>query len=133
MLTVPVEIKKSAIHGFGVFACEAIRQDSVVWMFHPGLDQRITKFALKFAEPRIREFVLKRGYINPKSPEQYVLCIDESQWLNFPQTDQRANLCLGGLQDGEYLLLAAIDIPAGSELTVPPESDLDYERKMSQR
>jgi hypothetical protein len=99
-------------------------------MFHPGLDQRMTKFALKFAEPRVREFVLKRGYINPKSPEEYVICIDESQFINFAQPDKPANLCLGGLQDGEHLLLAAVDIAAGEELTVPPESDLDYERKM---
>jgi hypothetical protein len=37
---------------------------------------------------------------------------------------------LGGLQDKEYLLLAAVDILAGEELTVPPESDAVYLRKM---
>jgi hypothetical protein len=130
MLTVPVEIKKSPIHGYGVFASEPIRQDAVVWMFHPGLDQRMTKFALKFAEPRVKEFVLKRGYINPKSPEEYVICIDEAQFMNFPPADKSANLKLGGLQDKEQMLLAAVEILAGEELTVPPQSDADYARKM---
>jgi hypothetical protein len=113
-----------------VFALEPIRKDAVVWMFHPGLDQRMTKFTLKFAEPRIREFVLKRGYINPKSMEEYVICIDEAQFMNFPPLGKSANLKLGGLQDKEHLLLAAVDILAGEELTLPPESDADYARKM---
>jgi hypothetical protein len=113
-----------------VFALEPIRKDAVVWMFHPGLDQRMTKFTLKFAEPRIREFVLKRGYINPKSMEEYVICIDEAQFMNFPPLGKSANLKLGGLQDKEHLLLAAVDILAGEELTIPPESDADYLRKM---
>jgi hypothetical protein len=59
-----------------------------------------------------------------------VICVDEAQFLNFPRVGESANLCLGGLQDGEHLLLAAVDIPAGTELTVPPESDTDYARKM---
>jgi hypothetical protein len=130
MLTVPVEIKKSAIHGFGVFALQDIRRDSVVWMYHPGLDRRVTKFQVKFCEGRLKEFILRRGYINPKSPEEYVLCMDEAQFINFAPADQPANLKLGGLQDNEHILLAAVDILIGDELTVPPESDADYLRKM---
>jgi len=34
------------------------------------------------------------------------------------------------LQDKEQMLLAAVDIVAGEELTVPPQSDADYARKM---
>jgi hypothetical protein len=130
MLTVPVEIKKSPIHGYGVFALEPIRQDKVVWMFQPGLDLRITLFAVKFAERKVRDYIWQRGYINLESPQQIVLCIDEAQFINFPPADQQANLRLGGIQDGEHMLLAAVDIMAGEELTVPPESDADYERKL---
>jgi hypothetical protein len=130
MLTIPVEIRKSEIHGYGVFALTDIRRDAVVWMFHPGLDRRISELAIKFCEPRAQLFIRQRGYINPKIPEEIVLCMDEAQFLNFPRSDQPANLCLGGVQDGEHMLLAAIDIPAGDELTVPPESDADYQKKM---
>jgi SET domain-containing protein len=130
MLTVPVEIKKSPIHGYGVFALHGIRRGSVVWMYHPGLDRRVTKFQLKFCEGRIKEFILQRGYINPKSPEEYVICVDEAQFINFPPPDKPANLQLGGVLDNEHILLAAVDILAGEELTVPPESDADYATKM---
>lgn len=131
MLTVPVEIQKSAIHGFGVFAITPIKKGTVVWMFEPGLDQRISKLVVEYLDPSKRDYVIQRGYINPKEPEVFVLCIDEAQFMNFPAAGQTANIKLGGLQDGEYMLIAAIDIPAGTELTVPPESDLDYERKLS--
>ena len=130
MLTIPVEIRKSQIHGCGVFALTDIRKGAVVWAFHPGLDRRISELVVKYSEPRARDFILQRGYINPRMPEDIVLCVDESQFLNFPKAGESANLCLGGLQDGEHLLLAAVDIAAGAELTVPPQSDLDYERKM---
>lgn len=130
MLTVPVEIKKSPIHGCGVFAVSPIGKGTVVWMFDPGLDLRITQFAIKYAEPRIQAFVRSRGYVNPNSLQEIVLCSDEAQFLNFPPVNQPANLCLGGIQDREHMLLAAFDIMAGEELTVPPESDADYQRKM---
>ena len=101
-----------------------------MWMFSPGLDRRISVEAHKFLEPRARDFILQRGYINPGAPDEIVLCIDESQFLNFPPPSQPANLQLGGIQDGEHILLAAHDISAGEELTVPIESDADYQRKM---
>ena len=63
-MTVPVEIKKSPIHGYGVFALHAIRKGTVVWMFQPGLDLRITLFAVKFAQSKVRDYIWQRGYIN---------------------------------------------------------------------
>lgn len=130
MLTIPVEIRKSEIHGYGVFAVNDIRRGAVVWQFHPGLDRRISSLTVKYCEPQAQQFIRQRGYVNPTTPEEIVLCIDESQFLNFPKPDQPANLELGGVQDGEHMLLAAVDIPAGDELTVPPESDADFQRKM---
>jgi SET domain-containing protein len=133
MLIVPVEIKKSAIHGFGVFAKTDIKKGTVVWMFEPGLDQRIPKLVVENSSQRKRDYIMERGYVNPKNPEMVVLCIDAAQFLNFPADGTEANIWLGGLQDGEQILIAAEDISAGTELTVPTESDADFERKMSQR
>jgi len=130
MLTIPVEIRKSPIHGYGVFAVTDIHRGDVVWMFHPGLDRRVSAEEVKYCEPRAKEFLLQRGYINPRYPNAIVLCADESQFLNFSPPHLPANLQLGGLQDGEHMLLAACDIASGDELTVPPESDADYKRKM---
>ena len=130
MLTVPVEIKKSEIHGYGVFAVSDIHEGTVVWMYDR-LDQRYSAFALEHAEKRIQNYVMQRGYINRRA--EFVLCIDEAQFLNFPRPGETANLRLGGLQDDEYLLIANVDIPVGTELTVPLESDADAARKLSLR
>jgi hypothetical protein len=127
MLTVPVEIKRSEIHGYGVFAACDIHEGAVVWMFDP-IDRRWPAWTVENWEPRLKDYAKQRGYVNHKG--ELVLCIDEAQFLNFPRNGEKANLRLGGLQDGEYLLLADVDIPAGTELTVPPESDADCARKM---
>lgn len=127
MLTVPVEIRKSEIHGCGVFAAKDIRKGDVVWMFDH-LDQRWPGYTVEYWEPRLRAYAEQRGYVNKRG--EVVICVDEAQFLNFPRIGETANLCLGGTQDGEDILLAAVDIPAGTELTVPPESDADYARKM---
>lgn len=128
MLVVPVEIKKSEIHGTGVFALNAIKEGTVVWLFDH-LDQRWDGWAVEHMDPRLMNFVKQRGYVNQR--KEVVLCADEAQFMNFPLRGEKANLCLGGVLEGEYTLLADVDIPAGTELTVPPESDADYERKIA--
>ena len=128
MLVVPVEIRKSEIHGQGVFALRDIKAGSVIWIFDH-LDQRWDRWVVENFEDRLMNFVQERGYVNHKN--QVVLPSDEAQFLNFPPRDQAANLRLGGLMDGEYCLIAELDIQAGTELTVPPNSDADYERKMA--
>lgn len=132
MLTVPVEIRKSEIHGFGVFACTDIRNGTVIWQFTPGLDRVTSLFAIRNAEARVRDYVMERGFINPQEPDDVVICSDEAQFMNFPRSGVLANTELGGVIDGQNLLVAAEDIMAGTEITVPPESDLDYARKMQQ-
>ena len=132
MLTVPVEIRKSEIHGQGVFAKRDIRQGAIVWQFSPGLDRVVSLYAVESAEPRSRKYIMERGFIDPDKPEEVVICIDESQFMNFPRVGIAANTALGAVLDGQHLLLAAEDILAGTEITVPPESDLDYDRKVKQ-
>lgn len=132
-MTVPVEVKRSPVHGMGIFAVGPIRRGTVVWQFSPGLDRVITDYVLEYNEPRVAEFIRERGYINPNKKGNWILPSDEAQFWNFPPKGEQANIELGGLQDGEYLLLAARDIALGEELFVPPESDADYERKMQIR
>lgn len=131
MMMIHVTVGKSAIHGLGVFAISPIRAGTVIWQYEPGLDRPISEYAIKYGEKRIADFVRTRGYINPDKPNVWILPCDEAQHLNFPKKGEPANLCLGGMLDGEYLLLAARDIEANEELTVPLESDLDSERKLA--
>jgi hypothetical protein len=131
-MMIPVEIKKSEIHGLGIFALEPIRKGQVLWQFTPGLDRTTSDYAVRYSEPRVRNFVMERGYLN-SAKRQWVVCVDESQWWNFPRNGDQANCVLGGEQDGENLIIADHDIAVGEELTICPESDGDYDRKMTQR
>jgi len=130
MMMIPVEIKSSPIHGHGIFATRRVPRETVLWQFTPGLDHLISDYALEYSEPRIRDFVRARGYINPENRTSWVIPGDEAQFWNFPPNGAQANCKMGGLQDGEHLVLAARDIEAGEELFIPPESDFDYDRKM---
>lgn len=131
-MTVSVEVGRSPIHGFGVFAVYPLGKGSVVWMFSPGLDRKIPMTQVQYGNPLEIRFIKERGYINPNRPGDWVLCVDEAQFLNFAPENEKPNLRLGDEQDGENLLIAARDIAEGEELTVGPESDADYVRKTYQ-
>lgn len=133
MMMVPVTIGKSDIHGLGVFAIDPIRKGSVVWQYEPGIDRPISEYSIKYGEQRIADFVRTRGYVNSRNPKVWILPGDEAQFWNFPPRGKLANTELGGTLDGEHIILAARDIAANEELTIPPESDLDWERKMEGR
>jgi len=132
MMTVPVEVKRSAIHGLGIFALSEIRKGQVVWQFTPGMDRALSDYAVRYTEDLVRNFIMERGYLNPKKP-QWIVCIDEAQFWNFPPDGVPANCVLGGEQDGENLIIAERDIAAGEELTICHQSDGDYDRKMKSR
>jgi SET domain-containing protein len=131
MMTIPVEISLSTIAGQGVFALRPIKAGWVIWQFNPSLDQKTASALLKYAEEPVREFVMNRGYLNER--DEWVVCVDEAQFMNFPNPGESANTKLGGKQDGEFMLVTARDIEPGEEITVPPESDKDYTRKMEAR
>lgn len=133
MMMVPVTVGKSAIHGMGIFAVSPIRAGTVIWEYTPGLDRQVSHYAVNFGDPRIISYIKQRGYVNPDRLQVWVICVDEAQFWNFPKRGEPANTKLGGLLDGEYLILAARDIEANEEITIPPESDADYSRKMEGR
>jgi SET domain-containing protein len=131
MMMIPVEVRKSEIHGSGIFALQSIHRDQVLWQFAPGLDNNMSRYAVEYAEPRARDFIKERGYYNAKHAH-WVVCCDEAQFWNFPNRGEDPNCILGGEQDGEHMILAARDIVPGEELTITPESDGDYQRKMDE-
>jgi uncharacterized protein len=131
MMMIPVEVRKSEIHGSGIFALQSIHKGQVLWQFTPGLDNNVSRYATEYAEPRTRDFIKERGYLNAKHAH-WVVCVDEAMFWNFPKRGEDPNCILGGEQDGEHMILAARDIAPGEELTITPESDGDYQRKMDE-
>lgn len=130
MMKVPVEIKRSKIHGYGVFALGEIKKGEVVWSYGRLFDHVIPQHVLVRAPKAEQQKLLVRGYRNPHGTEETVMCGDEAQFMNFPPVGGEPNVIVSGVIDGFDILVAAHDIPIGEELLVEPVSDLDYTIKI---
>lgn len=133
MMKVACKIADSKIHGQGVFAVEEIKKGTIIWQFSKIFD-RIVMLHVRVRAPKDEQLkFMERCFMNPEYPDDLILCGDEAQFLNFPTPEELANITLGGVVDGQDVLIAARDIAPGEELTVPPESDADYARKLAER
>lgn len=130
MMKVPVEIARSKTHGYGVFALTEIKKGEVVWSFSRIFDHVIPQYVAVRADKKEQHKLLVRGFRNPHSTEEIVMCGDEAQFMNFPPMSHDPNVIVSGNIDGFDILIAAVDIAPGDELLVEPASDLDYTVKM---
>lgn len=130
MLQVRTILGISGIHGIGLFAVHNIPRGELVWKFDEGFDIKISRPAALPALPQFsRDFINHHGYINPEDEAVIVLCADNARFLNFSNTP---NLAMARVIDfGEKRLIAAREILQGEEITVGPETDADYSRKMN--
>ncbi len=127
MLHIQTYLKSSTIHGIGLFAAEDIKEGQLVWRMSP-IDVKISNYILGELPILHQESIAKYGFINPDNPNVTILCSDDAKFLNFGGPP---NLKLGEPFEGEYDLLAAHDIKRGEEITVGPETDADYARKLA--
>lgn len=122
MITVDVAVRRSPIHGLGLFALNDIPKGTELWAFSPP-DSRIP---ISEADSNDLHF----GYINPENPDFVVKCGDLSKFWNFGI--HYANC---GPSDkirlGECVIIALVDISTGDELLISTESDFDSKRKLS--
>lgn len=82
MLLVPTFVKESGIHGLGVFAAEDIPKGTVIWRFQEGFDTVIPAIALADFPECTRAFIKKYGYRDRAHPDGYVMCNDDSRFMN---------------------------------------------------
>lgn len=122
MLLIDVAVRRSPIHGLGLFALNDIPKGTELWAFSPP-DSRIP---LSDADANDLHF----GYINPENPDFVVKCGDLSKFWNFgihyPNCGPSDNRRLG-----ECVIIALVDIGTGDELLISTESDFDSNRKLS--
>jgi len=122
MLLIDVAVRRSPIHGLGLFALNDIPKGTELWAFLPP-DSRIP---ISEADSNDLHF----GYINPENPDFVVKCGDLSRFWNFgihyancgPSEHRRL---------GECVIIALVDIGTGDELLISTESDFDSNRKLS--
>lgn len=123
MLTTPVEVKASPLHGMGLFSTMPLKRGTVVWVFNPYDDTRIP---LDDADDKQMHF----GYVNPARPNDVVLCGDNAKWWNFAHEANCGELFRPNFHH-EAPIVTLRDIAAGEELTITTSSDADAERKLN--
>jgi SET domain-containing protein len=112
MFVVRVELKPSAIHGFGCFAAEFIKKDQLVWQFDPRVDITIPVEQYNDFPPAVQEMFDTWTYVEEQDGvEVMVLCGDFAKFINH---SDRPNLYLS--EDGSKNF-AARDISIGEEIT----------------
>lgn len=108
MFRVPTYLKRSSIHGVGVFTPEPIGAGTVVWDFDPEVDWRMAPEVLdRFPEPyqaRLRTWCYRE-----EESGLYVLCGDNARFMNHSPTPN--------CDDSGARTVAIRDIAAGEELT----------------
>ncbi len=69
MLIVRTYVAVSPIHGLGVFAAEAIKKGTDVWIFHPGIDLVATPAQIRALPQAVQEFWAVYGHrLDPVLP-----------------------------------------------------------------
>ena len=116
MLLIAVEVRRSAVHGLGVFVREAVPAGTIVWQFDPGIDNRHPVSWLGRQPEHVRRFVDIYGVLSLDQseigiPGDQTLFINHSPVPNLAPRDEH-------IVNGEGVVVAARDIVASEELTI---------------
>lgn len=110
MMTVRSKLKRSRIHGIGVFAAERIRKGSVVWNLDERFCVMIREEDLPSIHPTMRKHIDTYGY--PHMTQSGVICLDSDNG-RFMNHSNGANIVF----TEPTVARAARDIAAGEEIT----------------
>ncbi len=91
MLLVSTELRPSGIHGLGLFALEDIPKGTVIWRFQVGFDTVISLELLATLPPCQQTFVRHYGYLSAQRPNAYVMCNDDSRFMNHTEPSNTDN------------------------------------------
>lgn len=80
MLVVKTKLRKSKIHGLGLFADQNIKKGAVVWKFNPVIDKEVTRKQLKSLPSIAKKYMLKYSYLDDNG--KFVLCGDDGRFVN---------------------------------------------------
>ena len=111
MMLVRTYLARSEIHGFGVYAEEAIQAGTPVWDFTPGFDVLISEETFASLPLLAQEHIRHYGSLTagPNQTKTYLLCSDHAKFMNHSE-----NPNLHSATDPGYALRA---FAAGEEIT----------------
>lgn len=115
-MMVPHSLRKSEIHGLGVFAEAFIPRGALVWRFVDGKDRREPLEVLQWGyRDAGRDYVQIHSYESVKVPGMWVLCGDAMRYQNHSINANCVDV--PNATDYENDTVAARDIHPGEELT----------------
>lgn len=114
MLMVKTTIKKSKIHGIGLFAAQFIPRGTVVWKFTPGFDLRFTKKDILEFPTQLQLYLYKYCWRSKKSG-LYCFSSDNGKYFNHSDNPNTLSKYCNG--EDEVITRSLQDIEIGEEIT----------------
>ena len=109
MLLIEAELRKSEIHGIGLFCREAIPKGTQVWTFNPLFDLVLTESDILSLPPPAVSFVRMYAY-RAKDTREFIVNVDLSRHMN--HADSPTLIC-----DADSNYYTAEDLAPGTEVT----------------
>lgn len=128
MLLVKTKIRRSKIHGIGLFADEFIPKGTEIWKFTPGFDLKFTREQILNFSPLLQIHLCKYSWKSKKT-KLYCFSSDNGKYFNHSENPN----CISEYRDGEeeVITIATRDIRAGEEMTDNYSSFEDNENEDS--
>jgi hypothetical protein len=111
MLMVETELRQSSIHGIGVFLAEPVRSGQLIWRFDSRIDRVFSDAELHEMPENLQHFLRTYSTLHD-ALKLWVLCGDNGRHFNHSDKPTTHSL---GIAFGDDV--AAVDLPAGTELT----------------
>jgi SET domain-containing protein len=108
MLLINARVRKSHIHGLGLFADQNIPKGNIIWKFQPGFDVEIPEEDLPTLSIAAQEQVLHYACYEA-GKRRFILSSDDDRFSNHADDPNT-------IQDGETMY-ACRDIKYGEEIT----------------
>lgn len=108
MLRIKTFIKKSKIHGMGLFAAEFIPKGTITWKYEPLFDTAFTQEEIESLPELQKNYILYYAYLDKKL-KKLVLCADNQRYINHSkntniQSTPRKDIASKDIAKGEELL-----------------------------
>jgi hypothetical protein len=111
MMIVETELRPSSIHGIGVFLTEPVAAGQLIWRFDSRVDRVFADAELRDMPQRLQSYLRTYSTLHD-GLKLWVLCGDNGRHFNHSDTPNTRSL---GVAFGDDV--AAVDLPAGTELT----------------
>jgi hypothetical protein len=111
MMMVETELRPSSIHGIGVFLVEPVSAGQLIWRFDSRVDRVFSDAELRDMPARLQHYLRTYSTLHD-GLKLWVLCGDNGRHFNHSDAPNTNSL---GVAFGDDV--AAVDLPAGTELT----------------